>query len=162
VIKISIITVCLNVESTIDKCLESIKAQTYPSIEHIIIDGKSSDGTLKIINKYDHVHVLKSEPDEGIYDAMNKGIKYATGDYLYFLNADDYLFTSDVLENFVRNTSINKADIYYGNIEVRNGGVLNYFSPQNEYRLLEGLSVDCLPHQAMFVAKNVFEVYWGF
>lgn len=100
VIKFSIITVCYNSEQTIQKTLQSIKDQTYKNIEYIIIDGGSTDSTLAIINKYkDIVDILVSEPDNGIYDAMNKGLKLATGDYIGFLNSDDY-YSQDIFEEY--------------------------------------------------------------
>ena len=89
--KVSIITVCFNAEKTIARTIESVAAQSYPDIEYIIIDGGSSDATLSIIDRYRHVvSRLVSEPDRGIYDAMNKGIRAATGEVIGIINADDY------------------------------------------------------------------------
>jgi glycosyltransferase involved in cell wall biosynthesis len=98
--KISLITVCYNSEGTIEETLKSVLNQTYGDYEYIIVDGKSSDGTLKILEKYKSLFGGKmryhSEKDEGLYDAMNKGIKVATGDVIGFLNADDKLSDSNV------------------------------------------------------------------
>ena len=94
-IKISVVTVCLNSEKTIDKCLRSVIEQDYPkkNIEHIIIDGGSKDGTIKKIkNKSKHIKYVKSKKDKGIYDAMNMGIKKCTGDVIVMLNSDDFFF----------------------------------------------------------------------
>ena len=88
--RISIITVTYNAEATIERTLESVAQQTYPDVEHLIIDGASKDRTLEIANRYPHA-IVYSEPDHGLYDAMNKGLKRATGDYLCFLNAGDKL-----------------------------------------------------------------------
>ena len=88
--KISIITVCFNSENTIFDTLESVQSQNYENIEHIIVDGKSTDNTLNIIKKFKHVSKIISEKDNGIYDAMNKGVLCSTGDILVFLNSDDY------------------------------------------------------------------------
>jgi glycosyltransferase involved in cell wall biosynthesis len=88
--KVSIITVVYNGKNTIEDCLKSIYSQTYPEIEHIVVDGGSADGTVDII-KRNKKSISKwiSEPDKGIYDALNKGIKMATGDIIGFLHADD-------------------------------------------------------------------------
>ena len=106
--KLTIITVCFNlikskrIES-FKKCIESVHNQTYSNIEHLIIDGSSTDGTLKIIKEYASKGWIKyiSEPDKGIYDAMDKGIKIATGDYLYFLNSDDSLHDKKVVRDVI-------------------------------------------------------------
>ena len=91
-LKITFITVCYNAIDTLEKTILSIINQTYPNIEYIIIDGASTDGTVDIIKKYEHkLSYWISEPDKGIYDAMNKGLKRATGDYINFMNADDIL-----------------------------------------------------------------------
>lgn len=94
--KISIITVTYNAEATIERTLESVAQQTYPDVEHLIIDGASTDRTLEIAQKYPHAIVV-SEPDKGLYDAMNKGLQRATGDYLCFLNAGDKLHSKETL-----------------------------------------------------------------
>ena len=99
-LKISIITVVFNAEGTISRCIESVLQQTYDNVEYIIIDGASTDETIPIINQYRHrlSHIL-SEPDKGIYDAMNKGIKLATGDIIGMLNADDVFADFNILSN---------------------------------------------------------------
>ena len=116
-IRFSIITVCYNSESTIFETIQSVKNQTYTNYEHIIIDGSSTDNTLDIINKYknnsDKVKVI-SEPDNGIYNAMNKGIKLASGELIVFLNSDD-TFESNALE-IITNHYNSKIDIIYGNV----------------------------------------------
>jgi len=97
---ITIITAALNSEATIKKTLESVRNQTFQDFEHIVIDGGSRDETLEILKKYDNTYNLTwiSEPDNGIADAMNKGIDLATGDYILFLHSDDYLVNSSVLK----------------------------------------------------------------
>ena len=95
--KISIITVCYNAAKTIEKTLVSVQQQDYPNIEHLIIDGQSTDETLSIVAKYPHISAVYSQSDKGIYDAMNKGIARATGDYLWFLHADDQIYAADTL-----------------------------------------------------------------
>jgi len=105
-VKISIITVCYNADKTIKKTLESVLNQTINKLEYIIIDGKSNDSTIKIVKDYKDKFLNKgwdfqylSEADNGIYDAMNKGVKLASGDYIYFLNSDDLLHDHEVLVN---------------------------------------------------------------
>ena len=89
-LKLSIITVTKNDKNYIEDCIKSVIEQKYPNYEYIIIDGGSTDGTIDIIKKYcDHISIFISEPDGGIYDAMNKGIKLATGDIVGILNSDD-------------------------------------------------------------------------
>ena len=91
--KISVITVCYNASTTIQETIESVLGQDYSDYEYIIIDGKSSDNTLEVINTYKSNAIkLISEPDSGVYDAMNKGLKIASGDWIYYLNAGDVLF----------------------------------------------------------------------
>src|SRR5476649_1626689 len=97
-LKISLITVTYNAESTIGRCIESVIAQNFENIEYIIVDGNSTDKTIQIINQYkNHISIFLSEPDNGIYDAMNKGIKLASGDVIGMLNADDFFADNTVL-----------------------------------------------------------------
>ncbi len=114
--KISIITVCFNCEGLIERTIKSVIDQTYTNVQYIVIDGGSTDGTLNVIKKYeDNIDVLVSERDNGIYDAMNKGLEYATGDLIYFLNAGDYLCNNDILKNVIDKLSTNPdSDLLYG------------------------------------------------
>jgi glycosyltransferase involved in cell wall biosynthesis len=121
-LKISLITVTLNAEKTIRRCIESVIAQTYPNIEYIIIDGASTDGTLQIINEYkQYIKYLVSEPDKGIYDAMNKGIEFSTGNIVGILNSDDIFAYKEMLGDIAATFSGSDTDIVYGN--------LNYINP---------------------------------
>ena len=101
--KISIITISYNAESYIEETIKSVITQQYKDIEYIIVDGLSTDNTLNIVNLYrDSIDVVISEKDDSIYDAYNKGVERASGEYILFLNADDYLFDSNAIYNFVK------------------------------------------------------------
>lgn len=98
----SIVTVCFNAEKTIERTIRSVVQQSYPAIEYIIVDGASKDGTMSIVRRYStHISKTISEPDKGLYDAMNKAIGIATGDYIVFLNAGDKLHTPETIEDMV-------------------------------------------------------------
>lgn len=115
--KVSVITVCYNAERTIARTLESVQAQTHPDIEHLIIDGGSTDNTFNVIAPYRaRIAQVVSEADNGIYDAMNKGIARATGEVLFFLNADDAFADPTVVAAFADAFAGGEADIMYGDI----------------------------------------------
>ena len=115
--KLSIVTITYNAEKTLEQTLKSVNEQTYADIEHIIVDGNSSDKTLDLIRRFENDKMKWiSEPDNGLYDAMNKGIRMATGDYICFLNAGDTFFAANTVETVMY--SVNRAtqlpDILYG------------------------------------------------
>lgn len=114
--KISVITVCYNSVDNIEKTILSVISQTYKNIEYIIIDGGSMDGTLDVINKYkDKIAYFITEPDKGIYDAMNKGVKSATGDWVNFMNAGDVFVDEEVLNSIFSNDQLYMGyDVIYG------------------------------------------------
>jgi glycosyltransferase involved in cell wall biosynthesis len=116
--KISIITVAYNAASTIEECLQSVAGQSYDEVEHIVIDGASTDGTVDIIERYrDQLSVIVSEPDKGIYDAMNKGIGQATGDVVGTLNADDWYADTEILSKVAEAfNSDSKLEAVYGDL----------------------------------------------
>ena len=99
--KISIITVVFNGQDHIGRTIESVIGQSYKDLEYIIVDGKSTDSTLEVIGGYEGIDQLISEPDSGLYDAMNKGLKMATGSYVWFLNSGDQVYESDTVELLV-------------------------------------------------------------
>ncbi len=116
-LKISIITVCWNSAATIEKTIQSVASQTYGNIEYIIVDGKSKDTTLDIVKKYpDTVTNWVSEQDKGLYDAMNKGIKMATGDYICIVNADDTFADDTVIQRIAEFLQTNPVDASIGDI----------------------------------------------
>lgn len=113
----SIITVTFNAQDYIERTVRSVQAQTYPYVEHLIIDGASRDRTLEILSAYPHCKVL-SEPDKGLYDAMNKGLGLAKGDYICFLNAGDTLHLDTTLEDIVTSLKGATADVLYGETDI--------------------------------------------
>lgn len=115
--KVSIITVTYNSCLTVEDTIQSVLAQTYPNIEYIVIDGNSTDGTRLLLERYrDKIARIISEPDKGIYDAMNKGINLATGDIIGILNSDDFFTSQDVVECIVRGFELNNIDALYGDV----------------------------------------------
>ncbi len=116
-IKVSLITVTLNSEKFLEQAIQSVMAQDYTNIEHIIIDGKSTDGTLAIIEKYqDHIAKWVSEKDYSMYDAINKGMAMATGDIIGTLNSDDMLASTDAISSIVACFEKEKVDVVYGDL----------------------------------------------
>jgi glycosyltransferase involved in cell wall biosynthesis len=151
---ISIITPVLNAESCIEVALKSVADQTYRNIEHLIIDGGSTDNTLDIVRKYhrqyEHIKVF-SEEDSGIYDAMNKGIKLAKGDWLYFLGSDDRFVNDDVLLNLLDYFN-SDLDIFYGNVIFAISGRVHDGEFSKEKLLKRNIC-----HQSIFCRKSVFD-----
>lgn len=158
--KVSIITVCFNARETIEQTIRSVITQTYgiENMQYIIIDGSSTDGTQDIIHKYmQHISYYVSEPDNGIYDAMNKGILKAEGDIIGILNADDW-YEEDAVKNIVQCFQINSADIVHGEVNhVDNLGNI-YFSCQ-KMDVCELWQWMAIWHPATFVKRNVYERY---
>lgn len=159
--KISVITVCKNVENTIEKTIESILNQTYKNFEIIVIDGVSTDKTLNILAKYGNCINLTSEPDSGIYNAMNKGIAKATGDILFFLNADDYLYSDDifllVVEKFKKDPLLM---FLWGDINLasKEGSILKEISYKSIKTKMD-IAANNICHQAIFYKKELFDKY---
>lgn len=114
--KISVVTVAYNCEAEIEETIKSVLAQTYENVEYLIIDGASKDRTMDIVNKYKNsIDFISSEPDKGIYDAMNKGIIHASGDFIIFMNAGDSFYEPDSLKKIVRKIE-SDSTVVYGNI----------------------------------------------
>lgn len=159
--KVSIITVCFNSEKTIEKTFQSVKEQTYKNIEYVVVDGKSTDKTLKIANWYkDTISKIISEPDKGLYDAMNKGIQLATGDIIGILNSDDVFYDENVIRKIAELHSQNPVDASVGNIVQCNsyGKQLRKYS--SKFWKPEKLRLGFMPpHPAVFFKRKLFEEY---
>ena len=158
--KISIITVSYNAASTIEQTIYSVVNQSYENIEFIIIDGGSADGTVEIIQKYaDKIAYWVSEPDKGIYDAMNKGITAATGEYIYFLGSDDVLVDEQVMER-VANQLDSDADVLSATVwSVFDNALQMSFENNTEYSKEEDIVRRNIrsPHQGMFVKTSIMK-----
>ena len=160
--KISIITVVWNNVKTIKDTIDSVLSQTYKNIEYIVIDGGSTDGTLSLLeSRRDQLSALVSEPDEGIYDAMNKGIKLAKGDVIGFLNSDDFYLNdkviSKVASEFERDIFL---DASYANLiyvdQTNTSKIIRYFKT-GEFKQGLFLKGWCPAHPTFFVRKSVYE-----
>ena len=164
--KISLITVTFNSEKYLSHCIDSIQRQTHKNIEHIIVDGNSTDNTVKIIQQYGTaISKWISEPDRGMYDAINKGIVLATGDVIGVLNSDDMLYSDDVLENIVRTFEEENVDSVYGDLQYVDQEVTS-----RVFRTWKGKKYDrnlfkmgWMPgHPTFYVKKSVVDMYGGY
>jgi glycosyltransferase involved in cell wall biosynthesis len=156
--KISIITVCKNRKEIISEAIKSVENQDYPNIEYIIIDGGSTDGTVELISSHPRVNKYISEPDKGIYDAMNKGIHFASGEIIAFLNSDDTYFSNNVISEIVLLFQKNNADAIYGDIIYidKNDVKIKRYWKAGKYRYNSFKWGWMPPHPAFFVRKDVF------
>lgn len=164
--KISIVTVCFNAATTIADTLESVARQTHPDVEHIVIDGASSDGTMDIVQRHKgRLARIVSEPDRGIYDAMNKGLALASGEVVAFLNADDFYASDEILERVAREMEDSALDACYADLiyvgKEDPNRVVRYWKsrPYATGLCLKGW----MPaHPTFFVRKRVLEQHGGF
>lgn len=159
--KISVITVCFNSVTTIADTLRSVNSQTWMDVEHIVIDGGSTDGTLAVVRECGGPgHILQSEPDKGIYDAMNKGLALCGGDIVCFLNADDQYASTDVLANVAKHMLESQLDVLMGDVA--------FFHPNNPHKVVrryrsdrfrpELLAYGWMPaHPALFMRREVIK-----
>jgi len=164
--KISIITVCFNSAKTIEDTIKSVLSQGYKNIEYIIIDGGSADDTLATVAKYQNqIDKIISEPDGGIYDAMNKGLNLAEADIVGFLNSGDFYTDEKVISRVVEAMRVNNADCCYGDLE--------YVAQHNPARIVRRWKSEPYqdglfergwhpPHPTFFAKKSVFDRYGGF
>ena len=159
--KVSIITVCYNSEATIQKTFDSVRNQTYTDIEYIVVDGKSKDTTVNIISSnQDIISKWISEPDKGLYDAMNKGIQMATGDIIGILNSDDTFYDKNVICNIVDFHTYNEIDVSVGNIVQRNEKRKIIRKYSSEKWLPKKLLIGYMPpHPSLFLKKELFDKY---
>ncbi|WP_300492999.1 glycosyltransferase family 2 protein [uncultured Methylophaga sp.] len=158
--KISIITVCFNSAKTISDTINSVASQDYPAIEHIIVDGASTDDTVDILEKAPSVAHFVSEPDKGIYDAMNKGIAMATGDVVGILNADDFYLNKSVISQIAQIFNNEDVDACYADLvyvkETDTNKIIRYWrsQPFKPGLFLKGW----MPaHPTFFVRKSVYQ-----
>ena len=162
-VKISVVTVVLNAVQCIERCVSSVVGQTYDGVEYLVLDGGSTDGTLDVLERYrDRIDHLVSEPDRGLYHAMNKGIHAATGDYVYFLNSDDYFCDQGVVADVAAAIRRNpKADLIYGDVLMRSGDQL-VRKPQVPVLTRESLCRKGFCHQALFARRELLARTGGF
>jgi glycosyltransferase involved in cell wall biosynthesis len=159
--KISIVTVTYNSAATLAQTLRSVAAQAHPDVEHIVVDGASKDATLDVVRQHGrHVARVVSEPDRGIYDAMNKGVRLATGDVVAFLNGDDHYAHDRVLADVARAFETTRVDAVFGDVA--------FFRPERPDRLVRRYRASRFspgrlawgwmpPHPALFVRSEVFQ-----
>jgi glycosyltransferase involved in cell wall biosynthesis len=160
--KLSVITIVYNNVKDIERTMLSVLNQSYPNIEYILIDGASNDGTQAVIERYrNQLAFFLSEPDQGIYDAMNKGLALATGDYVLFMNSGDEIYAPETVRDVFETED--SADIYYGETEMYNEqwkslGQRRHCAPENfSWRSFKyGMSVG---HQAIYIKRTITEPY---
>lgn len=157
---LSIITINFNNREGLEKTIKSVISQTTKEFEWVVIDGGSTDGSKELLEQYsDFIDYYKSEPDKGIYNAMNKGFYASHGEYLQFLNSGDSLHNNDIIEKVL--PLLKEKDIYVGRINsigLKNASIeeQNDFSPTG---ILNKLTFTWLPHQASFIKRTVFDTY---
>ena len=160
--KFSIITITYNAEQWLERTILSVLSQSYTNVEYIVIDGASTDRTVELIKQYEAgISYWVSEPDQGLYDAMNKGLRKATGDYVWFLNAGDTLYTADTLQSVVASLkkSVSLPDVLYGETQIvdaqgRSLGMRRLKAPRkltwNRFRM-----VMLVCHQSFLVKRSL-------
>ena len=163
---ISIITVCYNAAATIRHAVDSVLAQKGVDLQYIVVDGASTDGTTDILREYgNRISVLISEPDKGLYDAMNKGLKQATGDVIGILNADDFYAHDEVLAHVAQQMAAETSDACFADLvyvaEPDLGKVVRFY-PGKGFQPRKMLSGNMPPHPTFFVSRKFYEEYGGF
>ncbi len=164
--KVSVITVSYNARATIRDAIESVLSQDYTDIEYIVVDGASRDGTAEIIRQYgDRIDHYVSQPDHGIYDAMNKAVKLATGDLVGFLNADDMFADQSCVRRIADAAATTGCDVVLGDVQIvhpeQTGRTIRFYTARGFGRhwIEQG---DMPPHPGMYVRRSVFERYGDF
>lgn len=160
---VSIVTITFNLiknnrVNTFNQCVESVHNQTYKNIEHLIIDGASDDGTKEVLKKYEKKGLIKfiSEPDTGIYNAMNKGINLSNGEYIAFLNSDDYYHGADGILESIETMKKSKSDFSYSPIKMidKKGDKINFDHPQLNPNIKNVFFTMPCSHQSMFFRRS--------
>ncbi len=155
--KVTIVTVVYNGEQEIEDTIKSIVEQTYKNIEYIVIDGASNDNTVSIIKRYDDkIDYWVSEKDNGIYDAMNKAIDLATGDWINFMNAGDTFASHDILEKVFTQNDVSDYDVIYGNNYYKGDNFLKKQIARNLNILYKGMAFN---HQSSFIKLSIIKKY---
>jgi glycosyltransferase involved in cell wall biosynthesis len=164
--KVSIITVCYNSEKTIKDTIDSVLEQDYADIEYLIIDGKSSDGSLELIKSYgNRIDQLVSEKDQGMYDALNKGIQMAQGDLIGILNSDDFYTDETVISHVVAQMQAADADALYADlhyVDAKDISIIKRYWKSGKYKAGKFLKGWMPPHPTFFLKKSAYEKYGGF
>ena len=158
--KISIITITFNSAKTIQRALDSVQSQTYKDIEHIIVDGASTDGTKELIETYAKAHNNVrwiSEKDKGIYDALNKGIKLATGDIIGFLHSDDVFYSPDSIGQIAAAFEDEKVDVVYGDLQYCKGPKVVRRWKSNDFNPCALKYGWMPPHPTVYVRREVYQ-----
>lgn len=155
---ISLITVTFNAEKLLANTWQSAMEQSYQNFEFVLVDGSSKDNTLDIARPFQSkIGTIISEPDKGIYDAMNKGIKAAKGEWIYFLNAGDLLYNKDVLKDIFENKDYGESELIYGKVQTINEPTgINYLNGQ-PVQYSDFFNRYAICHQAAFTHKKAFE-----
>jgi len=163
--KITIITVSFNSEATIKQTIDSVLAQDYPDVEYIVVDGASKDGTVDILKSYGDRIKYISEKDKGIYDALNKGLKLATGDVVGTIGSDDFLPNSSVLGHVAEAFIQTGKDVIYGDLQYINPDndekIVRYWS-SGEYKVENWLKGWMPPHLSCYIKREAFEKYGNY
>lgn len=159
---VSVITITFNAAQTLEKTIRSVASQSYPHVEYIIIDGASTDTTTDIIKKNnEHISLWQSEPDKGLYDAMNKGLNKATGDYVWFINSGDEIMEKDTLSSIFESTPY--ADIYYGDTVMTNmaGDIIGgrRLTPPEQLTWKSFKKGMLVSHQSIIVSRKIAQPY---
>ncbi len=161
--KISIITIAYNSGHSIADAIQSVLAQTYPNIEYVIVDGKSKDNTVEVVKSFgDRISKFVSEPDKGIYDALNKGIKMATGDIIGFMHSDDLFASDDIIEKVAALFVKHDVDSIYGDLQYvyknDTNKVLRYWR-SGDFSIHKLKMGWMPPHPTFYVKKKVYDQY---
>lgn len=156
--KLSIITINYNNKAGLEKTIESVISQNYKDIQYIVIDGFSTDGSVDVIKKNaKYLDYWVSEPDFGIYNAMNKGVDKATGDYLLFLNSGDFLHSETIIEDII--PQLGEADIVIGKAQCVPSGIIGWKDIRLPLTLLDFYKSSPVPHPASFIKRSLFDKY---